>query len=182
MKYSLDFSRTSMEFNVEDGNLLGILRANEVELGLTGRDEVIRAIENPINSKRLVEIVKKGEKIVIVTSDITRPMPSRVVLPVVIDELYKADVRNEDITIVFATGSHRKHTEDEKKYLVGEEIYDKIKCVDSDSRDYVHFGYTANNTPVDIFRPVAEADRRICLGNIEYHYFAGYSGGAKAWN
>lgn len=41
-------------------------------------------------------------------------------------------------------------------------------------------GYTSHNTPVDLFRVVAEADRRICLGNIEYHYFAGYSGGAKA--
>ena len=77
-------------------------------------------------------------------------------------------------------GIHRKHTIDEMKYLVGEKIYEKIKCMDSDIEDCVNLGYTKNMTPIDIFRPVVEADRRICLGNIEYHYFAGYSGGAKA--
>ncbi|SKA91220.1 Nickel-dependent lactate racemase [Caloramator quimbayensis] len=180
MEFSLGFSKTTMKVNVDEKNLLGVLHANEVEIGLTGADEVKRSIENPINSKRLCEIIKKGEKIAIITSDITRPMPSKIVLPFVLEELKKAGVQDEDITIVFALGSHRKHTEDEKKYLVGEEIYKRIKCVDSDVKDYVHFGYTKNNTPINIFRAVAEADRRICLGNIEYHYFAGYSGGAKA--
>ena len=154
--------------------------ANEVEIKLTGAAEVKRAIENPIGSPRLYNIVKPGEKIAIITSDITRPMPSKVVLPIVLGELAKAEVRNEDITIIFALGSHRNHTEEEKKYLVGEEIYNRIKCIDSDTKDFVHFGFTENKTPVDIFTPAAKADRRICLGNIEYHYFAGYSGGAKA--
>lgn len=169
-----------MTFNIDSKNFLGELLPNKVEIGLTGVEEVKRAIENPINSKRLRDIVKPGEKVVIITSDITRPMPSKLVLPIVLEELYWAGVSDKDITIVFALGSHRFHTEEEKKYLVGEEIYNKISCIDSDSKDYIHLGYTKNGTPVDIFRPVVEADRRICLGNIEYHYFAGYSGGAKA--
>jgi len=82
--------------------------------------------------------------------------------------------------VVFALVSHRKHTEEEKKYLVGEEVYNKVQCVDSDPSDFVHMGVTSRGTPVDIFSAVAKADRRICLGNIEFHYFAGYSGGAKA--
>ncbi|MCH5138646.1 nickel-dependent lactate racemase, partial [Clostridiaceae bacterium UIB06] len=117
---------------------------------------------------------------VIVTSDITRPMPSKIVLPVVIEELNNTGVKDDDITIVFALGSHRAHTEEEKKYLVGEEVFSRIKCIDSSSTEFVHLGMTANGTPVDINKVVAQADRRICLGNIEYHYFAGYSGGAKA--
>lgn len=180
MEYSLGFAKTTMKVDIEDKNLLGVLHANEVSIKLTGVEEVKRAMENPIGSKRLHEIVKPGEKIVIVTSDITRPLPSKVVLPVVIEELAKAGVKNEDITVVFALGSHRKHTEEEMKYLVGEDIYNRISCIDSDTKDFVHFGYTENKTPIDIFTPVAKADRRICLGNIEYHYFAGYSGGAKA--
>lgn len=180
MKYSVEIAKTTMEVEIHDKNLLGILHANNVEAPLTGGEEVKRALDNPINSKRLQEIVKAGEKVAIVTSDITRPMPSKLVLPYILEELEKAGIKDNDITIVFALGSHRKHTEEEKKYLVGEEIYNRIKCIDSDSKDFVHFGYTKNNTPIDIFRPVAEADRRICLGNIEFHYFAGYSGGAKA--
>jgi lactate racemase len=180
MEYSLGFAKTTMKVNIEDENLAGVLHANEVSIKLTGAPEVKRAIENPIDSERLSEIVKPGEKIAIVTSDITRPMPSKVLLPVVLEELAKAGVKDENITIVFALGSHRKHTEEEKKYLVGEEIYSRINCIDSDIKDFIHFGYTENKTPIDIFTPVAKADRRICLGNIEYHYFAGYSGGAKA--
>ena len=138
------------------------------------------ALQNPINSKRLSEIVKPGKKIAIITSDITRPMPSKIVLPPVIKEIEKAGCSLEDVTIVFGLGSHRKHTEEEKKNLVSEEIYNKIKCVDSDPSECRHLGETSRGTPVDIFSVVADADYRICLGNIEYHYFAGYSGGAKA--
>lgn len=180
MEYSLGFAKTSMKVSIEGKNLLNVLHANEVQIELTGPAEVKRAIENPIGSDRLYKIVKPGEKIAIITSDITRPMPSKVVLPVVLEELYKAGIKDEDITIVFALGSHRKHSEKEKQYLIGEEIYSRINCIDSDVKDFVHFGYTENKTPIDIFTPVAKADRRICLGNIEYHYFAGYSGGAKA--
>ena len=64
--------------------------------------------------------------------------------------------------------------------LVGERIYDEVSCIDSSEHDFVLMGETSQGTPVEICRGVAEADRRICLGNIEYHYFAGYSGGAKA--
>jgi nickel-dependent lactate racemase len=180
MIYSMGFGKTRIEFNVNEGNILGELRPNEVEVHSTGEMEIKRALDNPINSPKLSGIVKPGEKIVIVTSDITRPMPSRIVLPYVIDEILKAGCSKEDITIVFALGAHRSHTDEEKRYIVGEEIFNTIKCMDSNQDDYIHLGNTKNGTPIDIFTPVATADKRICLGNIEYHYFAGYSGGVKA--
>ncbi|WFA10118.1 nickel-dependent lactate racemase [Tissierella sp. Yu-01] len=180
MKYSMGFGRTVQEFQFDEKNILGELRPNEVEINLTGELEVKRALENPISSPKLSEIVKPGEKIVIITSDITRPMPSSKVLPHVVDEILKAGCSKDDITIVLALGAHRPHTEEEKRYLVGEDIFNTIKCIDSNQDDYVHLGNTKNGTPVDVFTPVAKADKRICLGNIEYHYFAGYSGGVKA--
>jgi nickel-dependent lactate racemase len=180
MEYSFGFAKGKLNFNIDEKSVSDVLLPNQVEIGLTGVEEVKRAMGNPINSKRLKDIVKSGERVAIVTSDITRPMPSKVVLPPVIDELNGAGIKDEDITIVLALGSHRAHTEDEKKYLIGEEIYKRIKCIDSNSTEYIHLGTTENGTPVDINKEVAEADRRICLGNIEYHYFAGYSGGAKA--
>lgn len=180
MKYKLNFNKEAFVLDLDDNNLLDILEPNTVETTITGKDEVKRAFENPINSKRLRDVVKKGEKIVIITSDITRPMPSKIVLPFVLEELLYAGINYSDIKIVLALGSHRNHTEEEKKYLVGDEIYSKIECIDSDMNDCVNMGTTSYGTPVDIFKPVAQADRRICLGNIEYHYFAGYSGGAKA--
>lgn len=180
MKYKIGYGKGFVEFDIDEKNLLCELLPNKVEIGLTGLDEVKRAIENPIGTERLKDIVKPGERVVIITSDITRPMPSKTVLPTVIDELKLGRIDEKDITIVLAVGSHRKHTEEEKKYLIGKDIYSKVKCIDSDPDECINMGTCKNGTPVDIFKAVAEADRRICLGNIEYHYFAGYSGGVKA--
>lgn len=180
MKLSFGFGAGTQEAEVPEKNLLGVLHANQVELGLTGEPEVRRALAEPIASPRLREIVRPGEKIAIITSDITRPMPTCKVMPALLDELYAAGVKAEDITLVFALGSHRKHSDEERKRLAGERAWKEIACVDSDPSDCVSLGVTAAGTPVDITRIVAQADRRICLGNIEYHYFAGYSGGAKA--
>ena len=64
--------------------------------------------------------------------------------------------------------------------MAGDQVFETVRCVDSDPNDCVHMGVTDAGTPVDITRTVAEADFKICTGNIEFHYFAGYSGGAKA--
>ena len=153
---------------------------NDVPYGLKGEEEVIHALENPIGTPRLREIVKPGDRIAIITSDITRPMPTYTVMPLLLNELYAAGVDKKDIVLVFALGSHREHSEEEKKKLAGEHVYSEITILDSDTSKCIHKGTTKNGTPVDIMKEVAQADRRICLGNIEYHYFAGYSGGAKA--
>ncbi len=180
MRLSFGCGTGVQEVEVPEKNLLGVLHANEVPAGLTGEAEVRRALDEPIGSHRLREIVKPGEKIAVVTSDLTRPMPTWKVMPALLDELYAAGARPEDITLVFALGSHRRQTDEERRRLAGERAFAEISCVDSDPDDCVHMGVTAAGTPVDITRAVARSDRRICLGNIEYHYFAGYSGGAKA--
>lgn len=180
MQYQFGYGKHTKTFQVDDANLLMEIRQNEISIESTGAEEVRRALHNPIGAPRLNALVKPGEKIVIITSDITRPLPSYQVLPEVISELEAGGVDRRDITVVFALGSHRSHTEKEMRYLVGDAVYDTVRCIDSNTEDYVYLGTTALGTPVEIFREVAEAQRRICLGNIEYHYFAGYSGGAKA--
>lgn len=180
MKLKFGYGSGWQKFEISEDNLIKELRANPIPKGRDEADEIRYALNNPIGSARLREIVKPGEKVVVITSDITRPMPSRRVLPYVLKELAIAGVKETDIRIVLALGSHRHHTEEEKMYLVGEEIYQRVEVVDSDPEDCVLLGTTSRGTPVEVFRPVAEADRRVCLGNIEYHYFAGYSGGAKA--
>ena len=180
MKLQFGIGSGFQEAEVPERNLLGVLHENEVEQGLTGEEEVRRALSEPIGTPRLRDIVRPGEKIAVVTSDVTRPMPTWKVMPALLDELYAAGVKAEDVTLVFALGSHRKQTDGERRRLAGERAWAEVKCVDSDPADCVRMGVTAAGTPVDITRVVAEADRRICLGNIEYHYFAGYSGGVKA--
>lgn len=180
MNIELGFGNGIQMLEVPDANVSEILVPNEIDSSLSAEEAVRGALENPIGSPRLRDIVKPGEKIAIVTSDITRPLPTYAVMPFLFKEFEAAGVSDKDITLVFALGSHRKHTDEEKIKLAGEETFKRIACIDGDVKDCVHLGTTVRGTPVDIVRTVAEADKRICLGNIEYHYFAGYSGGAKA--
>ncbi len=179
MKLEFGFGTTVQTVELPDENVMDVLHANQVEHELMGEEEVRRALSQPVGAPLLSEVVKPGEKIAIVTSDITRPMPTYVVMPPLLDALYDAGIKKEDITLVFALGSHRMHTPEEMKKLAGERAYEEITCMDGDASDCVHMGTTSHGTPVDVVRVVAEADRRICLGNIEYHYFAGYSGGSQ---
>jgi nickel-dependent lactate racemase len=138
------------------------------------------ALAHPIGTEHLEDIVHPGEKVVIVTSDNTRSLPSYKVLPPVLKILAGAGIRDDDIKIIFARGSHRFETEQEQEELVGRDVYARYHCSDSDTEHTYHYGDTKAGTPVDIDARLHEADRIICLGNVEYHYFAGFSGGAKA--
>lgn len=180
MEFELGFGSCTQTLTVPDENLVCVLLPNAVPPELTGEEEVARALKNPIGTPRLREIVHPGETVAIVTSDSTRPLPSYAILPHLLDELYEAGIQKRDITVVFGLGSHRKQTQEEQRKLVGSRVYSEVRCIDGDASNCVRYGKTSRGTPVDIVRSVAEADRRICLGNIEYHYFAGYSGGAKA--
>lgn len=180
MIHEFGFGTEKQQIEIPDKNLYRELLAND-DIEFSPEDaDVGYALEHPIASKRLKEIIRPGEKIAIITSDITRPMPTSRVMPALLAELEAGGADPGDITLVFGLGSHRKQTEDEKKKLAGDFAYRRIRIEDSDPSDCIHMGVTANGTPVDITRTVAEADRRIALGNIEFHYFAGYSGGVKA--
>ncbi len=179
MDLTIGFGSAPQSVSVPDANVIGVLTPNDVEITSSGQQEVIRALNEPIGTGKLSELAVGKKKVAIVSSDITRPMPTWSVLPPVLEELSRAGVRQEDVTVVLALGSHRTPTEAEKKKLLGA-CYGTVRCVDSSSGGYIHMGTTPRGTPVDIARAVAEADFRICMGNIEYHYFAGYSGGVKA--
>lgn len=179
MKIEIGFGDGTQPVEIDDRNLQGVLLPNTVIAGGEEEEIVKGAVEHPIGSPRLCKLVRPGQKAVIVTSDITRPVPSRLLLPFILNELNAGGVGDKDITVVFALGIHRKHTEEEQRRLAGG-AYERVRCVDSDPEDCVNLGATSLGTPVNVTRAVAKADIRICLGNIEYHYFAGYSGGGKA--
>ncbi len=158
-----------------------ISRASPGDEDRPGEEEIIQnALDHPVDSGRLEEIVRPGESVCIVTSDLTRPMPSHVVLPILLQALIEAGISVDDITVVFATGIHRSQSRAEQVTLVGEDVARQVRCVDSDPLDVVFVGHTGRGTPVHLTRVVADSDRIICVGNVEFHYFAGYSGGLKA--
>ena len=181
MTLEFGYDKGVQKVDVPEENLLEVLTPNEVPLPEADEETLVRtALEHPIGAPRLREIVRPGEKIAIVTSDVSRPMPTWKVMGPLLDELYAAGAAREDITLVFGRGVHRAQTEEERRHLAGERAWKEIACMDSDPEDTVVLGTTRRGTPVELMRAVAQADRRILLGNIEFHYFAGYSGGAKA--
>jgi nickel-dependent lactate racemase len=143
-------------------------------------NEVKRALANPIGCKKIKELVSSQDKVTILASDVSRPSPSSILLPPILEELNEAGVNKDQITIVFGLGIHRKQTEEEKKRLVGEKVYNQVKCIDHDIEDCVKIGITKRGNEVSIFKKVLDADFIVATGNLEFHYFAGYSGGAKA--
>lgn len=178
--YQLGYGKQKLTAVIDEQYVIARPVPNKTATGLTDMDEVRRSMENPIGTPRLNELARGKTDVVIITSDITRPCPSDRLLPFVLDELCAAGIELECITVIFATGSHRGHSPEEKKLLVGERVYARIRCIDNDPMRCIRVGTTSRSTPVDLLEDVIKADLRICLGNIEYHYFAGYSGGYKA--
>jgi nickel-dependent lactate racemase len=144
---------------------------------------VLEALNQPIGTAPLREIVHAGERVAIVVNDITRLTRTDLILPPVIATLNCAGIPDRDIFIVFALGIHREQTDEERKLIVGEEIHDRIRCFDhisTDDANLVEIGTTSFGNRVEINREVWEADRVILTGEIIYHLIAGYSGGRKS--
>jgi nickel-dependent lactate racemase len=142
-----------------------------------------QALDEPIGTPPLAEVVKPGETVAIVVNDITRLARSDLMLPPIVNTLNRAGVPDKDIFIVFALGTHRPQTEDERQRIVGNEIYGRVEMFDhigSDDASLVTVGTTTFGNVVEINRRVWEADRIVLTGEIIYHMIAGYSGGRKS--
>jgi len=180
MKVSLNYGHDSMALDIPDENYMGTLSPKDIREIEDPTNEIIRALANPIGSKKLKELVSSKDKVIILASDVSRPSPSSILLPPILKELNEAGLSNNQITIVFGLGVHRKQTEEEKKKLVGEEVYNQVKCIDHDIDNCVKIGITKRGNKISVFKEVLKYDFIIATGNLEYHYFAGYTGGAKA--
>lgn len=142
---------------------------------------VREALARPIGSPPLEAIVRPGEKVVIVTSDITRYTGSEHYLPVLVEELNRIGVSDGDIEVVVALGIHRPQSEAEHRKILGP-LFGRVAVTDHDCdnpAELVTLGVTAGGIPVSVNRRAAEADRLIVTGTVGFHYFAGFGGGRK---
>lgn len=137
------------------------------------------AIANPIGGRPLSESVKAQDRVVIVTSDGTRPVPNRQLIPWILDAL---PVNDDRVTVLIGTGTHRPNTEDEIADMFGGDIVSRVRIVNHNGyapEENVTVGQTFAGTDVNLAREYVDADYRIVVGFIEPHFFAGFSGGAK---
>jgi len=142
------------------------------------------ALANPIDSPRLREIVSPGEKICLVVSDVTRAYQHQdIFLPFIIDELNNAGIPDEDITLLCSTGAHGRQSEEEKKLVLGENLYGRFILNEHDCSDEEQLcilGKTSFGTEIKVNKKLIACDRIILTGAIVPHDMAGYGGGRKS--
>lgn len=183
VKLAIPYGDGELACALPQANLLGVVRpptgGQAAPDAAAEQAEIARALAEPIGAPRLSALAATAASAVIVVSDVTRPCPSYKFLPALLAELAALPPRN--ITILFALGGHRKHTPEEQARLVGPEVVASgVRLLDLDAAECVPVGTTSRGTRLEVFKAYLDADLRICTGNIEYHYFAGFSGGAKA--
>ncbi len=179
----LPYGESDVCIRVPARNFLGSIEAKKVVGVPDPESEIKRALKEPIGSKRLNEIAQADQKVAIVVDDATRDAPSELMLLPVLEELNSAGVKDDNITIIFGCGTHRVVTPIEAKKLLGKEVISRIKTISHNckSEDLVYIGKTKSyGTKVKVNRVFAEADLKILLGDVGFHYYAGYGGGRKS--
>ncbi len=181
-EFQLRYGRERIKLSLREENLLGVLEPYPAAPLPNPRDACERVLSAPIGSPPLEEICRKGERVAIVVSDITRPAGTHIFLPCLLDRLNACGIRDGEITVIFGLGLHRSQTPSEQEGLLGKEAAGRVRFEDHDARasDLVFIGETSWGTPYFLNRRVAEADRVILTGAVTLHYFAGFGGGRKA--
>ncbi|MBP7736861.1 MAG: nickel-dependent lactate racemase [Spirochaetes bacterium] len=179
MKVSLPYGAASIDIEVPEGSV--IIEPAFVPGLADEKASALRSFRNPAGTRTLRDVVSRDDRVVIVVSDITRPLPSGKIVPWILEEL--THVPRGNFTVLIGCGTHRACTDSEMSSLLGDEIVRTVRCVNHDAFDstgLVSVGTLGDGTAVLLNRIYAEADIRITTGFIEPHFFAGFSGGPKA--
>jgi len=185
MKIELPYGKGFQETEISNERINGVLEASIEEYQPEDDQLTIvkKAMKNPINSKKLKELAVGKDKVVILISDHTRPVPSKYILPLMLKEIREGNP-DADITLLVATGCHRGTTKEELIGKIGENIYKNEKIYIHDCDDESMLVTLDEKLPsggnIIVNKLAAEADLLVAEGFIEPHFFAGYSGGRKS--
>lgn len=145
-------------------------------------ETIQEALAHPVGTKPLRELASRGTRACIIFTDITRSCPDHLLVPAILAELGTAGVKDEDITLLCATGMHRGSTLEEKVTKLGADIARRFRVIDNEPQNptaLINLGDISEGVPLKIHRAVVDADLVISTGIVEPHQYAGYSGGCK---
>jgi lactate racemase len=182
MHIELPYGKGVLPLDVPDKNLLDVVLPKEFIQPQQPELMIKEALQYPLGTDRLSDSISPGETVAIVIDDYTRPCPTEMLLPSVLKELKEAGVNDLDILIIVATGTHTPPTPDIIKELVGDKISRNYMIISNDvvNGQHVNVGKTKRGNDIEVLKEYVEADFKILLGDIEYHYFAGYGGTRKS--
>jgi nickel-dependent lactate racemase len=178
MKTTLLYGKQGLTFEVPKHSV--IIEPDDVPGAADEELAVLHALQNPIGTLPLREMVDAAHRVAIVISDITRPTPNHKLIPWILKEL--AHVPLEQITIINGTGTHRDQTREEFVQMLGEWIVNHVHVINhhcQEESELVQVGRSSFGCDVYLNKAYVEADFRIVTGFIEPHFFAGFSGGCK---
>jgi len=182
MKIEVAYGKRHLAVDVPEANLSAVYRKEKMPKSPDTAAAVRESLARPIGAAGLREIARGKGSACIVVNDITRPVPNRLILPPVIEELLGAGVPKDKIIILNATGTHRPNLGDEIIELVGEKIASEFTFINHDCFDdatHRFIGTTKSGTEVHIDARYLDSGVKILTGLIEPHFMAGYSGGRK---
>ena len=180
----IPYYTSSLDLHIGEENLEAVITAKTDEY-VAGKSEaalVEDALANPIGTPRLSELAKGKNRVVLVTSDHTRAVPSKLTLPILLKEIRSGNP-DADITILIATGLHRATTEAEQRRMFGDNIVDNEKIVVNDAFKDEDFGFVRtlpSGAELWVNKIALDCDLLVTEGFIEPHFFAGFSGGRKS--
>lgn len=181
--YSYKYGHGYNDFSLEQEKILAEIKVAEMAPLTDLNQAVLDAIYHPIDSKPLNELLQPGQKVAFICNDPTRVANSHDFMPILVKELNKMGIKDEDMRIVFALGTHRKMTQEEMIEAVGEDVAKRLPMYNSDcnkQEDFEYFGETSFGTPVWLNKLICDVDLVIMTGTIVHHFFSGFGGGRKA--
>lgn len=181
--YEFAYGRSTKKFTIDEELVIKEVVTQPFPVMTDVKSGVLEAIYNPIGCEPIDKIIKPGDTVAFICNDPTRVANSYDFMPVFIDEMNRLGVKDEDMRIVFALGTHRDMPREEMAQCVGEKVASRIKMYNSTatkSEDFQYFGTTSRGTPVWINKLLCDVDHVIMTGSIVHHYFSGYGGGRKA--
>lgn len=182
MKINLRYGEGKISIDIPEDQITGIYEPKKIKGVKNVRAGVEKSLQNPIGTRRLRDIAKQGKKVAIVVDDITRAMPTAEILYPVVDDLTSVGINKKNITVIVAVGLHRPLVDKEHRKILGK-LYKDIEIISHDAykKENLSFlGKTKSGINIYINKKFLEADIKILTGDIEYHQFVGYGGGAKS--
>ena len=183
-EFELRLGKQVVRVSLPEEKIIGVIEGTPYEPIVDIEAAVKEALRNPIGTPPLHEIVRAGDKVAVVASDITRAWARfDIFLPHIFNELNRAGVPDSNIVLIVALGAHRINTPEEHITVYGQEVVDRVKIVQSYApiaEDFTYIGTTSRGVPVSINKEILNADKVILTGGIVYHLMGGFGGGRKS--
>ena len=174
---SLKYGKGSIKLRIPKNRLLGVLKTKS---SIPHGQSVPEALASPVGIETLPKLLDRNDKVAIVVSDVTRPCPTSRILPHVMRQLEASGISRDNVRVLIGTGTHRGHTPAEKSRLLGKYATLIPQVADHDLDSTQHIGTTKRGTEISVNPLLLDADFALAIGNVDVHYFAGYTGGHKA--